>query len=57
MEYGQVVFETASIISVSLLRLRDKREKREKVLNTDLEFLTIALNKPVTFFTALTLNW
>ena len=57
MEYGQVVFEMASIVIVSLLRLRDKREKREKILNTDLEFLTIALNKPAIFFTALTLNW
>jgi hypothetical protein len=57
MEYGQAVFEMASIISVSLLRLRDRREKREKVLNIDLEFLTIALNKPVIFFTALTLTW
>ena len=56
MEYGQVVFEMASIIIVSLLRLRDKREKREMILNTDLESLTIALNKPVIFFTALTIG-
>jgi len=26
-------------------------------LNTDLELLTIAPNKPAVFFTALTLNW
>jgi len=57
MEYGQAVFEMASIVIVSLLRLRDKGEKREKILNTDLELLTIAPNKPVIFFTALTLNW
>ena len=57
MEYGQAVFEMASIVIVSLLRLRDKGEKREKILNTDLELLTIAPNKPAIFFTALTLNW
>jgi hypothetical protein len=57
MEYGQAVFEMAFIINVSLLRLRDKREKREKILNTDLELLTIAPNKPVIFFTAMTINW
>jgi hypothetical protein len=42
MEYGQVVFEMASIITVSLLRLRDMREKREKILKIDMEFFTIA---------------
>jgi hypothetical protein len=57
MEYGQVVFEMTSIIIVSLLRLGDKREKREKILNTDLELLTIAPNYPVIFVTALTLYW